>query len=409
VRKNMTDNKKLELLAPGGNMQKAKTAFHFGADAVYVGGKAFSLRAFADNFSNEELEELIKYAHEMGKKVYVTLNIFAKNEDFDKIADFLRFLDTVNVDGVLVSDPGIVMMYNELKIKTPLHLSTQANTLNKYSAKFWESQNVGRIVVARELSLAEVKDIADNTSCEIETFVHGAMCISYSGRCLLSNYLTPRDANRGACVQACRWEYQITEASREGEPLTMTEDERGTYILNSKDLNLIRHIKDVAEAGSVSFKIEGRMKSEYYVATVVKSYREAMDAYLEGRELSEEIVENLDKAGHRNYTTCYNIEKLDNTQNYESSKPIQSYDFIGQVEKYENGYAHFVMRNRFKVGDTLEILASGDSFNKEFEVVEIKSESGDQIEDAKWVQQELVVKCPWEVERFDIIRKKKNA
>ncbi len=403
----MATNKKLELLAPGGNMQKAKTAFHFGADAVYVGGKAFSLRAFADNFSNEELEELIKYAHARDKKVYVTLNIFAKNEDFEKIATFLQFLDTTGVDGVLVSDPGIVMLYNDLKIKTPLHLSTQANTLNKYSAKFWESQNVERIVVARELSLAEVKDIADNTTCEIETFVHGAMCISYSGRCLLSNYLTPRDANRGACVQACRWEYQITEKSREGEPLTMTEDERGTYILNSKDLNLIRHIKEVAEAGSVSFKIEGRMKSEYYVATVVKSYREAMDAYLEGRKLAEEIVENLDKAGHRNYTTCYNIEKLENTQNYETSKPVQSYDFIGQIEKCENGYVHFVMRNRFKIGDTLEVLSADENFNCEFTVEEIKSETGDQIEDAKWVQQNLVVKCPYEMKEFDILRKRK--
>lgn len=400
-------NKKLELLAPGGNMQKAKTAFHFGADAVYVGGKAFSLRAFADNFSNEELCEIASFAHENGKKVYVTLNIFAKNEDFDRIADFLKFLDTSGVDGVLVSDPGIVMMYNQLGIKTPLHLSTQANTLNKYSAKFWESQNVERIVVARELSLAEVKEIADNTTCEIETFVHGAMCISYSGRCLLSNYLTPRDANRGACVQACRWEYQITEKSREGEPLTMHEDDRGTYILNSKDLNLIRHIKEVAEAGSVSFKIEGRMKSEYYVGTVVKSYREAIDAYLEGRELSEEIVENLDKAGHRNYTTCYNIEKLSDTQNYETSKPVQSYDFIGQIEKYENGYAHFVMRNRFKVGDELEILSPDENFNKTFVVEEIMSEAGDQIEDAKLVQQNLKVKCPYVLSALDIIRKKK--
>ncbi len=399
------ENKQIELLAPGGNMQKAKTAFHFGADAVYVGGKAFSLRAFADNFTNEELAEITQYAHDLGKKVYVTLNIFAKNEDFEKVGDFLKFLDTAKVDGVLVSDPGIVMIYNDLKIQTPLHLSTQANTLNKYSAKFWESQNVQRIVVARELSLAEVKDIADNTTCEIETFVHGAMCISYSGRCLLSNYLTPRDANRGACVQACRWEYQITEKSREGEPLTMTEDERGTYILNSKDLNLIRHIKEVAEAGSVSFKIEGRMKSEYYVATVVKSYREAIDCYLQGRELPEEIVENLDKAGHRNYTTCYNIQKLEDTQNYETSKPIQSYDFIGQVEKSENGYIHFVMRNRFKVGETLEILSAGEHFNKEFVVEEILSETGEQIEDAKWVQQNLRLKCPYELSEYDIIRK----
>ena len=398
----------IELLAPGGNMQKMKTAFHFGADAVYVGGKAFSLRAFAQNFTDEELKECVEYAHNIGKKIYVALNIFAKNEDFLKVEEFLKHLDKISCDGVIVSDPGIVMMHGNLKIKTPLHLSTQSNTLNKFSVKFWESQNVKRIVLARELSLSEIKEIVDSTNCEIETFVHGAMCISYSGRCLLSNYLTPRDANKGACVQACRWEYQLTESSRDGSPLTIQEDNRGTYILNSKDLNLIEYVKEVAEAGSTSFKIEGRMKSEFYVATVVKSYREAIDAYLTGRELDVKFVENLDKAGHRNYTTCYNIEKRDDTQNYESSKPTQNYDFIGQIEKFENGYCHFEMRNRFKVGDILEVLSNSDDFDKTFIVEEILSTNGEQIEDAKLVQQQLVLKCPFQLQQFDILRIKKK-
>ncbi len=399
----------VELLAPGGNLSKAKTAFHFGADAVYIGGKALSLRAFADNFEKDEMKEIVDFAHNIGKKVYVTMNIFPKNKDFDKIREELKYLDVIGVDAVIISDAGIIAVAREENIKTPIHLSTQANTLNKYSAKFWADMGVERIILARELSIAEIKEIREflPKHVEIEMFVHGAMCISYSGRCLLSNYLTKRDSNNGECVQACRWKYQIQEESRLNDPMDIEEDDRGTYIMNSKDLKLIEHLKEIMDAGVASLKIEGRMKSEFYVATVVNAYRNAIKAIESGEEIKEETIADLDKAGHRNYTTCYFNGQNDNTQNHETSKPEQSYEFIAEITGYENGYANVIMRNRFYKGDTLEILSNNDSFNKTFEVTEIFDHNDRIIEDAKLVQEKLRIKIPYEVSAHDILRRKK--
>ena len=398
-----------ELLAPGGNMSKVKTAFHFGADAVYVGGKALSLRAFADNFSDDELKEIVSYAHDLKKKVYVTVNIFPKNDDFPLIEKTLKCLDFLKVDGIIISDPGIIYLFNELKISVPLHLSTQANTLNKYSALFWAKQGVKRIILARELSIKEIKEIRAflPQEVELEMFVHGAMCISYSGRCLLSNYLSDRSSNNGECVQACRWEYSITEKSRKGEYLDIEEDDRGTYILNSRDLKLINHVKEIKDAGVCSLKIEGRMKSEYYVATVVNAYRHAIDAAEKGEDLDKAFEEDLDKAGHRNYTTCFFDGKNDKTQNLATSLPDATHTFIAEVLSWKDGKATVVMRNRFKAGDVLEILSPSDSFDKTFTVDEIINSKGEKIDDAKLVQETLTINCPYEVFERDILRRKK--
>ena len=401
----------IELLAPGGNFQKAKTAFHFGADAVYVGGKSLSLRAFADNFEEQEMEELVEFAHGLGKKVYVTMNIFPRNKDFDIIKNALIFYDSINVDAVIVSDAGIVGLWNELKLKMELHLSTQANTLNKYSAKFWADQGVSRVILARELSIDEIREIRSflPKEVEIEMFVHGAMCISYSGRCLLSNYLTKRDSNNGECVQACRWDYQLVEKSRENAPMDIEEDSRGTYIMNSKDLKLIEHIKEIIDAGVSSLKVEGRMKSEFYVATVINAYRKAVDSALSGEELDSQYITDLDKAGHRDYTTCYFSGENDDTQNHETSKPDQTYNFIGDIVEYKDGFATVVMRNRFFKGDQLEILSTGTAFNQTFTVTEIYNDKNILIDDVKIVKQVVRVKCPYEVYPHDILRIEKST
>lgn len=399
----------VELLAPGGNLSKAKTAFHFGADAVYVGGKALSLRAYADNFDEKDLEELLSFAHKHNKRVYVTMNIFPRNKDFGLIKEALIYYDKVGVDALIISDPGIIAMHKELKLQIPIHLSTQANTLNKYSAKYWTDQGVERIILARELSIEDIKEIREflPKDKELEMFVHGAMCISYSGRCLLSNYLAGRDSNNGECAQSCRWEYQILESSRKNDPMDIKEDERGTYILNSKDLKLIEYMDEIINLGVKSLKIEGRMKSEFYVATVVNAYRKAIDAVINGEEVKQDYIDDLDKAGHRNYTTCYFHGSNDDTQNHETSKPDQSFDFIAQVVDYKDGYATVIMRNRFYQGDTLEILSSGNAFNKTFEVTEMYNTLGDLVTDAKLVQQTLKVKCPFEVYPMDIFRRKR--
>lgn len=267
----------VELLAPAGDFEKLKTALYFGADAVYLGGKDFSLRAFADNFTAEEMARAVAYAHALGKKVYVTANIFARNADFAPLGDMFAFLQEIGADAALVTDAGALALAKQRAPRLPLHLSTQANTTNKYAAKFWQEQGVSRVVLARELSLAEIAEIhAFCPGLELEAFVHGAMCISYSGRCLLSNYLDGRDSNRGACVQACRWRYEVRPEGGKA-PLPAEEDARGTYVFNSKDLNMLPYLEELAAAGVCSFKIEGRMKSRYYLATVVGAYRRALD------------------------------------------------------------------------------------------------------------------------------------
>ncbi|MCQ2399978.1 MAG: U32 family peptidase, partial [Clostridia bacterium] len=265
---------KIELLSPAGDMSKLKTAFYYGADAVYIGGKSLSLRALAGNFSDEELEEAVEYAHNLNKKVYVTVNIFGKNADIENAERYFKFLERINVDGVIISDTGLVYLALTVAPKLKINLSTQANTLNYKTVEFWRNYGLKRIILARELSFKEIKEIHEKVpDIELECFIHGAMCISYSGRCLLSDYRTGRQSNRGACVQACRWNYEIREKGSDGDYLSVEEDERGTYILNSKDLNLLDYIKEIADAGICSVKVEGRMKSEYYLATVINAYR----------------------------------------------------------------------------------------------------------------------------------------
>ena len=402
--------KKIELLAPAGNYEKLKTALYYGADAVYVGGKSFSLRAFSNNFTNEELVDAIEYTHSLGKKIYVTVNAFMKNHEIEKIIEYLEFLYGAGVDAVIVTDPGVIYLARKHVPNLELHLSTQANTLNKASVEFWKSQGVKRIVLARELSLDEIKDInVSIPEVELEAFIHGAMCISYSGRCLLSNYLTGRDSNRGECVQACRWNFAIKEVSKEGDFYPIEEDERGTYILNSKDLNLMDYIDEMISAGIVSFKIEGRMKGEYYLATVINAYRRAIDEYYEkGISYKENPLFNqeLKKTFHRAFTTAYAFGNNENTVNYQNSQSTGDSLFVASVLGYDEVKGALVeMRNRFKVGDTLEILSPSDNFNKTFVVSHMEDEFGNIVEDAKAVQQKLYIKLDYKLNKGDILRR----
>lgn len=404
--------KKPELLAPCGNFSKLKTALYYGADAVYVGGKAFSLRTFADNFTIDELRDAVKYTHDRGKRIYITANIYAKNSDFESAKEYFKKLDEIGVDAIIISDPGLFVIAKEYAPNTDLHISTQANTLNKYSAKFWADLGAKRIILARELSLAEIREIREylDDSIELEAFVHGAMCISYSGRCLLSDYFSNRSSNRGACVQACRWNYEIREKSSNGEFYEISEDERGTYILNSKDLNLINYLDEVSKSGVCSFKIEGRMKSEYYLATIINAYRKAIDSYLElGSKYKENplFLNEVMKTNHRAFTTAYCLSNNPETVNYDDTQSVGERTFIALVLGYdkEKKLAKVEMRNRFKIGDKLEILSPNSYHNKLIDVNEMFDENFAQVEDAKKVQQILFIKTEIELSEGDILRK----
>ncbi len=400
---------KMELLAPAGDLEKLKTALYFGADACYVGGKALSLRALAGNFTDEELIEGVNFAHSLNKKVYVTVNIFAKNSDLKKAEEYFKFLESIKVDGVIVSDTGLVSLALSVTKTLDVHLSTQANTLNKMTVKFWRDMGVKRVVLARELSAKEIKEIHDFVpEMELECFVHGAMCISYSGRCLLSNYLTGRDSNRGECVQACRWEYEIREVNKDGGYLTLTEDERGSYIMNSKDLNLIDYLDVFSEAGVCSLKIEGRMKSAYYLATVINAYRRAIDDFEKvGKGYKDNPLynEELLKTAHRDFTTAYFLKKNDKTVNYEDSQSKGTHKFIATVvEELKDGYALIEMRNRFKVGDVLEVLSPNETFNQKLTVEKMTDEKDNLVLDAKAVQQKLKLYTSVQLKKGDILR-----
>lgn len=397
-----------ELLAPAGNFGKLKTAFHFGADAAYIGGKNFSLRAFSDNFSEKELCEAVSYAHSLGKKVYVTANIFARNADFSQLADYFRTLESVGADAAIVSDVGAASVLKKVAPKLPLHISTQANTLNKYAVKFYgETLEATRVVLARELSIAEIAEIKQfNPDVELEAFVHGAMCISYSGRCLLSDYLDGRSSNRGACVQACRWKYEIRALNpTNGDTgwIALDEDEKGAYILNSKDLNMLGEIAALRDAGVDSFKIEGRMKSEYYLATVVNAYRRAMD----GGNLEQSERELLAVA-HRNYTKAYAYGKdADKTEEYGAGQVKGEYEYIADVLSCENGKVRAEMRNRFKEGEELSVLSPSDDHAKTFAVKNMICEyDGCACTDAKRVQAIYEFDCPFNLRAGDILRRK---
>ena len=392
----------MELLAPAGNFDKLATAVHFGADAVYFAGKMYGLRAFAGNFEDDEIVKAMEYLHQHGKKGYVTLNIVANDSDFKNIDQFLELLVRAKVDGVIVSDTGMIYYIRKNFPSLNVHVSTQANVNNCYSAKFYADMGVTRIVLARELSISQIKEIskAVGDKVELEAFVHGAMCISYSGRCLLSNYMTGRDSNRGACVQACRWNYTIREVNK-SEEYPIEEDERGTYILNSKDLCMIANLKELEEAGVTSLKIEGRMKSDYYVASVVNAYRRALDNKNDLQTLETE----LEKTSHRRYTTGFYFGS-DDKEFLETSMPIQTAEFIAKVvEDSKSGKVKVEMRNRFKIGDELEILSPTDSFLKKIKISSIENSKGEPIDDCKRVQEIVTINCPFDLKQGDILRK----
>ena len=392
----------MELLAPAGNFEKLVTAVHFGADAVYFAGKMYGLRAFAGNFDDDEIVKAMQFLHENGKKGYVTLNIVANDSDFEHIDDYLNLLIKAKVDGVIVSDVGVIYYLRKNFPSLNVHVSTQANINNSYTAEFFADLGVTRLVLAREMNLENIKKMHENIGdrLEIEAFVHGAMCISYSGRCLLSNYMTGRDSNRGACVQACRWKYTIREENKE-EEFPIEEDERGTYILNSKDLCMIDHLDELEKAGICSLKIEGRMKSDYYVASVVNAYRRAIDKTLESDKLHDE----LEKTSHRRYTTGFYFNS-DDKEYIESSMPIQTAQFIAKVVEDESeGFVKVEMRNRFMVGDILEVLSPDDNFLKTIKIEKIFASDGSEIQDAKRVQEVVTINCPYHLKKGDILRK----
>lgn len=396
---------KLELLAPAGNPSKLKCAFNFGADAAYIGGKSFSLRSFADNFSNEELKIAVDYAHSLGKKVYVTANIFAKNSDVVLLEEYFAYLYAIGVDAVIVSDSGVFYAAKKAAPKLPVHVSTQANLTNKYAVKFWCEQGAERAILARELSVAEIAEIHEFVpEIELEAFVHGAMCISYSGRCLLSNYLNGRESNRGECVQACRWKYQIRKKDEHSDSgwLDMQEDDKGTYILNSKDLNMSKHLTQLQNAGVSSFKIEGRMKSEYYLATVINAYRRCIDG-----GYSCAVERELTTAAHRDYTTAYAFGNNEFTVNYDDNQTKGDCDYIANVLSWSDGYAQVEMRGRFKVGEELEVLSPTDNFCKSFVVEKAFLPNGDGVDDCKLVQGIYKINCPYELRAGDILRRRK--
>lgn len=405
--------RQVELLAPAGNLEKLKMAIMYGADAVYLGGEEFGLRANAGNFGQDELNEGIEFAHSRGKKVYLTMNIIPHNEDFEDMPQYIRQVKQAGVDAIIFSDPGIFDLLKQEAPEMELHLSTQANNTNWRSAAFWYRQGVKRVVLARELSLTEIREIRKNVpeDLEMEMFIHGAMCISYSGRCLLSNYMADRDSNRGACAHPCRWQYHLVEEKRPGEYLPVLEDERGTYIFNSKDLCLIEHLPDIIDSGVTSLKIEGRMKSSYYVATVVKAYREALDAYYTDPlhyNFDSTWLDEMSKASHREYTTGFYTQKPSGKeQNYKSSSYIREYDFVGLITAYDNtsGIATIEQRNRFTVGEALEVVSPRGPFWIQ-KTGSMKNADGEDIEVAPHPQMTVYMPMDRPVEPYTMLRRK---
>jgi len=401
-----------ELLAPAGNLEKLKIAILYGADAVYVGGLKFGLRAGAKNFTLQELNEGINFAHGREKKVYLTLNIIAHNEDLIDLSDYVRQLHHLSLDGLIISDPGILSIVREILPDMEIHLSTQANMTNYATANFWYQQGIRRIILARELSLEEIKEIVQKTPSDmkIETFVHGAMCISYSGRCLLSNYMADRDANRGYCAHPCRWKYSLVEEKRPGEYFPVTEDERGSYFFNSKDLCMIEHVPLLIKAGISSLKIEGRMKSAYYVANVVKAYRQVIDGFISNPEkyiFDEKWLDEVKKASHRHFTTGFYFGKPgENEQRYDTSAYVKSYNFIGLILNYDEHtkIATMEQKNRVFTGEVIEIFGpNGDFFTQKIE--KMWNEENEEIKVAPHARQIIKIKMKQPVAAWYIIRR----
>lgn len=405
-------NRNIELLIPAGSLEVLRTAVDYGADAVYIGGEMFSLRAKAKNFSKEDMLEGIAYAHSKGKKVYVTANILAHNDDLEEAKKYFEELKTIKPDAVIISDPGIFAIAKEVMPEMEIHISTQANNTNYATYKFWWQLGATRVVTARELSLEEIKKIRKNIpeDMEIETFVHGAMCMAYSGRCLLSNYMAGRDANRGACTHPCRWKYSVVEENRPGEYMPVYENERGTYIFNSKDLCMIEHIPALVEAGIDSFKIEGRMKTALYVATVARTYRKAIDDYIKSPDLYKDNLEwykeEIGKCTYREFTTGFFFGKADDTtQIYDNNTYVKNYIYLGTVENIDaDNRLYFEQKNKFFVGDTIELMKkNGD--NILVNILSIKDEDGNEQESAPHPKQKLVVEIEGgRAELGDILR-----
>jgi putative protease len=406
---------KVELLAPAGDLQKLKFAIIYGADAVYIGGQIFGMRDKAKNFSYEDMKEGVDFAHERGKKVYITLNIIPHNDDLLHLEEYLEKIKDIGFDAVIVSDPGTLMYIKEFAPELEVHLSTQANNTNYMSAKFWHNQGISRVILARELSFEEIKDITDKTpeTLELEAFVHGAMCISYSGRCLLSNYMTDRDANRGQCAHACRWKYKLVEEKRPDEAYPVVETEEGTFFFNSKDLCMIEFIPELIQSGLSSLKIEGRMKSVYYVANIVRVYREAIDLYYNNPEkfkYNPEWLTEIQKASHRKFTTGFYYNKpTEDDQLYTSSSYDRYYNFTGIVLNYDevSGYATIEQRNKIELGDELEVMQPGyKGFTQK--VVELIDHNNKSVESVPHAQQIFKMKMDQPVKAFDILRMRKD-
>ncbi|MCM1040079.1 MAG: U32 family peptidase [Roseburia sp.] len=405
--------KKPELLIPASNLEVLKTAVIFGADAVYIGGEAFGLRAKARNFTKEEMREGIAFAHEHNVRVHVTANILAHNDDLEGAALYFRELKQMKPDALIIADPGMFMLAREICPEIDIHISTQANNTNYMTYRFWYEQGAKRVVSARELSLQEIKEIREKIpqDMEIESFIHGAMCISYSGRCLLSSYFTGRDANQGACTHPCRWKYAVVEEKRPGEYLPVYENERGTYIFNSKDLCMIEHIPEMVEAGIDSFKIEGRMKTALYVAAVARTYRRAIDDYLESEEKYQANMDwylaEIAKCTYRQFTTGFYFGRTDETsQIYDNNTYVNEYTYLGIVGTVdEQGLAHLQQKNKFSVGDEIEIMKP-DGRNIPVKVLRMYDAEGEEIESCPHARQMFAVLLSEVPETYDILRVK---
>jgi U32 family peptidase len=405
--------KKVELLAPAGNLEKLKMAVLYGADAVYMGGEEFGLRASADNFSAGDMKRGIEFAHSKGKRVYVTMNIIPHNEDLEKMPSYVEEIAGMGADAIILSDPGVYAIVRGTVPSMEIHLSTQANNTNWRSAKFWFEQGLKRVILARELSFGEIAEIREKTprELELEVFIHGAMCISYSGRCLLSNYMAGRDSNRGLCAHPCRWKYYLVEEKRPGEYMPVVENDRGTFIYNSKDLCMIEHIPELMQSGVSSFKIEGRMKSSFYVATVVKAYREAIDTFYENPEkyrFRQDWLDELSKASHREYTTGFFFDKPSGEgQIYHTSSYIREYDFVGLVTAYnrETGIATVEQRNRMYNGEEVEVVGPTGGFYLQ-KLRDMKNSVGEAIDVAPHPQMTVYMPMDQPVEEFAMLRRK---
>lgn len=405
-----TRNKCPEILSPAGNYEKMCAALRFGADACYLAGKGFGMRAAADNFTPDELNDAVQYAHRLGKKIYVTVNILPHEDEYPSLENYIGFLNEIRTDAVIAADMGVISLVRKLAPKTAIHVSTQTSVVSSLAAEEYLRLGASRVVLARELTLEEIKMIRRNVSdeLELEAFVHGSMCVSYSGRCLLSNHFTGRDANRGQCTQPCRWNYKLFELKEEKRPderIPIVETEQGTFIMSSKDMNMIEHIPELVESGIDSFKIEGRMKSAYYTAVTANTYRMALDAFLSGKPFNPAWNEELDSVSHREYHTGFYFDRPEKNGNTVTEPGyVREKSYVGIVEKFENGRAFIVQRNKLSVGEEAELISPGFC-GKGFTVYDMRDADGNPIESAPHPKMLFSIPLPFEAKAGDMIRK----